>query len=71
MLYRMAAAALTRWHELTSQDESDRGDSPVPTVIIWIGIAIVAVGLIAWVGTYVVGFTNSSPSSTLPSPTFP
>jgi hypothetical protein len=69
MLYRATAAAMARWHEMTSKPETDRGDSPVPTVIIWIGIAIVAIGLIAWVGTYVTGFTGGSPK-TLPSPTF-
>jgi len=71
MLLRATVAAMTRWHMLTSKDEADRGDSPVPTVIIWIGIAAVAIGLIAWVGRYVLGFTNNAPSETIPPPALP
>jgi len=59
-LLRLTVATMMRWHDLTHTDESDRGDSPVPTVIIWAGIAAVAIALLAWVGTYVVGFEGAA-----------
>jgi hypothetical protein len=70
MFLRLQVAALTRWRELTHPNESDRGDSPVPTVIMWIGIAVVAVGLITWVGLYVTGYANKAPSAP-PAPAAP
>jgi len=63
MFLRLQVAALTRWRELTHPNEFDRGDSPVPTVIMWIGIAVVAVGLITWVGLYVTGYANKAPQA--------
>lgn len=69
MFLRATVAAMTRWRDLTSSEEVDRGDSPVPTVIIWIGIAVVAIGLITWVGTYVTGFTGGAPKG-VPTPAF-
>ena len=70
MLLRLAVAAKTRWRELTRKDVRERGDSPVPTVIMWIGIAIIAIGLVTWAGTYVVNFANKAPT-TPPAPTVP
>jgi hypothetical protein len=63
MFLQLYVAATTRWRELTSKDEVDRGDSPVPTVIMWIGIALVAVALIAWVGNYIIGYEASAPAA--------
>jgi len=61
-------AMTARWRAL--KQAKDRGDSPVPTVIMWIGIAVVAVGLIVWVGTYVTGYANKAPKEA-PSPAAP
>ena len=58
MVLRLYVAVTTRYRELTSKDQADRGDSPVPTVIMWIGIAVVAIGLITWVGIYVTGYAQ-------------
>jgi hypothetical protein len=63
MFLQLYVAATSRWRELTSKDETDRGDSPVPTVIMWIGIALVAVGLITWVGLYIAKIANSAPAA--------
>jgi hypothetical protein len=63
MFLQLYVAATTRWRELTSKDEVDRGDSPVPTVIMWIGIALVAVGLITWVGLYIRNIAGSAPTA--------
>ncbi len=71
MFLQLYVAATTRWRELTSKDQVDRGDSPVPTVIMWIGIAIVAVALITWVGVYVAGYAGKAPTAAPPTPTFP
>lgn len=70
MFLKLYVAAATRWRQLTDPDESDRGDSPVPTVIMWVGIAVVAVGLITWVGLYVTGYANHTPTN-VPTPTAP
>ena len=67
MHLRLTVAAQTRWRELTRKDERERGDSPVPTVIMWIGIAIIAVGLVTWAGTYVLNFTKTAPSTVNPA----
>ena len=67
MFLRLQVAALTRWRELTHPNEFDRGDSPVPTVIMWIGIAVVAVGLITWVGLYVTKIVGSAPPAPNPA----
>jgi hypothetical protein len=53
MLTRITTAVLQRWHDMTAPEEKDRGDSPVPTVIIWVGIALVAITLIGWATTLV------------------
>jgi hypothetical protein len=68
MFLRATVAAMTRWRQITSSDESDRGDSPVPTVIIWIGVAAVAIGLVTWAGLYIQSLTNTAPTS-IPTPT--
>jgi hypothetical protein len=65
MLLRTYLSAANRWRKL--KDEADRGDSPVPTVIMWIGIAVVAVGLITWVGLYVTGTVGHAPNTPNPA----
>ena len=71
MFLQLYVAATSRWRELTSKDETDRGDSPVPTVIMWIGIALVAVGLITWVGLYIKNIAGSAPAAPTAPPAIP
>jgi FlaG/FlaF family flagellin (archaellin) len=59
---------MSRWRQLKGTDEYDRGDSPVPTVIIWIGVAAIAIGLVGWAAVYIQGLANQAPS-TIPQPT--
>jgi hypothetical protein len=66
MFLRATVAAMTRWRQLTSSDESDRGDSPVPTVIIWIGVAGLAIALITWAGLYIQGLSDAAPKTVPP-----
>jgi hypothetical protein len=41
---------------------ADRGDSPVPSAIIIAGLAIIAIGVLAWLVTYVSGFMEAAPT---------
>jgi len=68
MFLRATVAAMTRWRQLKGTDEYDRGDSPVPTVIIWIGVAAVAIGLVGWAAVYIQGLANKAPTA-VPTPT--
>jgi len=61
MFLNLYVAAMARWRELTAKDEADRGDSPVPTVVMWVGIALVAIALLAWAGTYITGYEAKAP----------
>jgi hypothetical protein len=63
MFLNLYVAAMARWRELTETDESERGDSPVPTVVLWIGIALIAIALLAWASTYVLNYANSAPTA--------
>jgi hypothetical protein len=40
----------------------DRGDSPVPSAIIIAGLAIIALGVLAWLVSYVGGFMEQAPT---------
>ena len=60
-MLHLPSAMTARWRALKAA--KDRGDSPVPTVIMWIGIAVVAVGLIVWVGAYVTGYADKAPKA--------
>jgi hypothetical protein len=62
MLLRLTVAAMTRWQELTKPEDADRGDSPVPTVIIWIGVAAIAIGVLTWAGLYIHGYETQAPT---------
>jgi hypothetical protein len=70
MFHRFAAAALLRWHDLKSDAKSvtrrDRGDSPVPTVIIWIGLAAIAATLVVWAANYLTTIENQAPGDVTP-----
>lgn len=70
MFLKLYVAGTTRWRQLIHPDEFERGDSPVPTVIMWVGIAVVAVGLIVWVGKYVTSYANHTPTN-VPTPDAP
>jgi hypothetical protein len=62
-MYRTAAALLTRWNALVTDD---RGDSPIPSVIIWVGIAGLAVALLGLAGAYIASWTRLWPNAALP-----
>ena len=66
MFLRLTVTALNRWHELTGSDDSDRGDSPVPTVIIWAGVAVIAIAIIAWVTGLITTYEGAAPKTYTP-----
>jgi len=70
MWNRICAPLRSRWRALTGPVESDRGDSPIPTVIIWIGVAVIAVSLLTWAGTYITTQTQRAPTQP-GAPVFP
>ncbi|HEY2791008.1 MAG TPA: hypothetical protein VGJ28_01550 [Micromonosporaceae bacterium] len=61
MLLRLTVSTMTRWHRLRTVVTSDRGDSPVPTVIIWAGIAFIAVAVMVWAADLVRTYEGSTP----------
>lgn len=62
VLYRIHIATSARLRELRRAAGADRGDSPVPSAIIIAGLAIIAIGVLAWLVTYVEGFMNDAPT---------
>jgi hypothetical protein len=68
-LHRIHAAATRPARRLVRAAEPDRGDSPVPSAIIIGGLALIAVALLAWLGSYVLDFLNEAPTD-LPDPPF-
>ena len=70
MYHHLAATALQRWHELKSEAKSvtrrDRGDSPIPTVIIWIGLAAIAATLVLWASNYLTTVEQQAPGDVTP-----
>lgn len=58
-LVAYAHAALTdRWRRLRT--ESDRGDNPVPTTVIIVGLAILAAAVLAWAFDLTDGFMDTA-----------
>jgi hypothetical protein len=53
-------ARATRW-PVTGRG-GDRGDSPVPTAIIIAGLALIAIGLLVWLGSYVTSLLDQAPT---------
>lgn len=47
---------------LMREPTPDRGDSPVPTAIIIAGLALIAIGVLAWLVSYVSGFMDQAPT---------
>ncbi|MPZ27668.1 MAG: hypothetical protein GEV12_14975 [Micromonosporaceae bacterium] len=62
VLYRLHFATAWRLRQLLRPLVADRGDSPVPSAIIIAGLAIIAIGVLAWLVTYVEGFMDDAPT---------
>ncbi|MDG4821870.1 hypothetical protein O7635_08380 [Asanoa sp. WMMD1127] len=52
--------ALRRLRDMSSGGEGDRGDNPVPTAIIIVGLALMAGLVVAWAMTTAQGFMDQS-----------
>ncbi len=44
----IATRLVLRWHELTDVKQRERGESPIPTVIIITGLALLAAVVVTW-----------------------
>jgi hypothetical protein len=62
LMQYLAATMAARWHQLSTQDDAERGDSPVPTVIIIAGLAILAAAVVFWATTKANDFMKSAPN---------
>jgi hypothetical protein len=61
-VHRIHAALATVLRRFAGPPSPDRGDSPVPSAIIIAGLAIIAIGVLAWLVTYVGGFMDAAPT---------
>ncbi|WFE25553.1 hypothetical protein O7623_19435 [Solwaraspora sp. WMMD791] len=70
VLTRLQVAVAQRLAELRDAAERDRGDSPVPTAVIIVGLALVAIAVLAWASNLAFDFMNANPdpSNDLPDP---
>lgn len=67
---QLAVTLMVWWHDLTNrlrqrvgEDDTQRGDSPVPTAVIVAGLVILAVAVVAWATTKANGYMNSAPGN--------
>ncbi|MDG4763190.1 hypothetical protein O7632_03560 [Solwaraspora sp. WMMD406] len=70
VLSYLYVAVTERISEIRSAAERDRGDSPVPTAVIIVGLALVAIAVLAWASDLAFDFmsSNPSPDTDLPDP---
>lgn len=61
-VYRIYTRAALRLHRHRRAASADRGDSPVPSAIIIAGLALIAVGLVAFIWNLVDGFIGQAPT---------
>lgn len=59
VLVYLHVAITERFRELTTPQQRDRGDSPVPTAIIIAGLAALAGVVVAWAVTTARGFMGA------------
>lgn len=68
-LFTACTAATARLRRRVRSTSGDRGDSPIPSTIIIAGLAVIALALLGWLGTYALDFLNQAPRE-LPEPPF-
>jgi hypothetical protein len=66
-LYRIQIAAAERQRWLAARAQRDRGDSPVPSAVIIVGLVLVAGIVIVALGTLVRGYLAQAPAN-VPQP---
>ena len=66
MLNQLTVAAQIRWRELrdliTARLNSDKGETPIGTIILWVGVAIILAGVVTWATTYVTRHEAKAPT---------
>ena len=68
LLIQAYVAVTTRFAQLTSAERRDRGESPVSTVIIIAGLAVLAIGVLAWAGVMARRYMGTDPGVIPPAP---
>jgi uncharacterized membrane protein YidH (DUF202 family) len=66
-IYRIQIAATQRLRWLAARSQRDRGDSPVPSAVIIVGLVLVAGVVIVALGALVRGYLAQAPTS-VPQP---
>jgi uncharacterized membrane protein YidH (DUF202 family) len=66
-VYRIQIAATERLRWLAARSQRDRGDSPVPSAVIIVGLVLVAGVVIVALGALVRGYLAQAPTS-VPQP---
>ena len=66
-VYRIQIAATERLRQLGEASQRDRGDSPVPSAVIIVGLVLVAGVVIVALGALVRGYLDQAPTS-VPQP---
>jgi hypothetical protein len=67
LVYRIQIASAERLRRLAAWSRRDRGDSPVPSAVIIVGLVLVAGIVIVALGTLVRGYLAQAPAS-VPQP---
>jgi hypothetical protein len=62
LLYRIQITVAGRLRWLMAQSQRDRGDSPIPSAVIMIGLAVIAAGMLILLGALVRGYINQAPT---------
>ena len=67
LLHRTSIAAAVWLRLLRSRLASDRGDNPIPTAVIIVGMVFIAVTVLTLLGVLVRGYISQAPT-TVPNP---
>lgn len=62
LLYRIQIAVAERLRSLATPAHRDRGDSPIPSAVIMIGLAVIAAGMLVLLAGLVRGYIGNAPT---------
>lgn len=62
LVHRIQIAVVERLRSFMARAQDDRGDSPIPSAVIMIGLAVIAAGMLLLLGALVRGYINQAPT---------